>query len=394
MFWQSHRKLQLKMLKLFLFLTAFSECLTFTINSVCGNGTYQAILKEVVYSCYITNLNSSSTNETVEDVIRTHELTITNFDVRLVKIHNQTCHEIPEKLGSFFSKADGLEVINSGLLKIKKEDLKDLTDLKYLNLMKNRIECLSEDLFQNNLKLQFIIICCNQLKIIDNSIFDQHLHIKHLNLRRNVCLSKKSEDKRELSSLRKEVEKKCPPSIEVYCTFEDQDFPVGDQIYTCEVRFWIVVIDYMTVEEFQGRHDAGRVKCNVKGLRVLEMTTKYLPINLRNHFPKLEAIEVVGGRMTRLEKRDVRPYPHLKVLWLPRNNIETLSNDVFEKNLKLEKISLYENRLKFIGSEVFKPLKRLGFVSLELNECIDRFASTRTCIKSMKKEIEAACQEI
>lgn len=364
---------------------------SFAIDCTCGQGSYHALVIETVYSCHVVNLNITASHKLVTNVLRKHEIKMTNSDVRLLKIHNQSCFEIPEKLGLFFTKLEGLEVINSQLEKVKPESLRDFKNLKYINLMKNKIEVLYNETFQHNTKLQFVVICCNKLKVIGIIIFDHLHHLKHVDFRRNVCLSKKSENNEELHSLTKEIGNKCPPSIEVYCTFAEQDFP-GAKFYTCEVRFWIVVIDYMSVEDFQGRHDSGHKNCNVHALRVPEMTTKYLPINLCKHFPKLEAIEVVGGRMTRLERRDLKSYRHLKILWLPRNNIETLSSDVFEGTLKLERISLYENRLKFIEVDVFTPLKNLKFVSLELNECIDRFATTKICIVSIGKEIAESCQ--
>lgn len=391
-FWQSRSKLRImKMLKFILFIVLVKKTQMFVIDCVCGNGSFHSVLIENVYSCYITNLNISTNDKVVTDVMRKHEIKMTNADVRLLKVHNQSCYEIPYKLGTFFIKIEGLEVIHSGLETLKKENLKDFKNLKYLNLMKNKIEILSNDTFQYTTKLQFIIICCNKLKIIGVDIFNDLNQRQHVDFRRNVCISRKSDNDDDLYSMKKEIAKKCPPKIEVYCTFADEDFPSGNY-YMCEVRFWIVVIDYMAVEEFQGRHDGGRKNCNVRGLRVPEMTTKYLPINLCKHFPKLEAIEVVGGRMVRLEKKDIKIFPLLKVLWLPRNNIETLANDVFEGNLKLQKISFYENRLKFIGSEVFKPLKFLKYINMELNDCVDKFASTAVCIKSLEKEVAKECR--
>lgn len=388
-FWQSLRHLvQNNMLKFLLLLSISSEIQSLSINCVCRNATYNAVLQSTVYSCFINDLNISS-HEEVTNVSRKHEIRKMNSDVKLLAIHNQTVDELPDKLGSYFVNVDGLEVIRSGLKTIKEEDLKDLRNLKYLNLMQNELECLPKNLFENNLMLRTVIICCNLLKVIPPAILEPS-HLQYIDFRRNVCVSKKAENGKEVAGLWREITNKCPPSIEVYCTFGKRDFPAGTY-YACVVRFWIVVIDYLTVESFQGRHDGGQ-NCNVKGLRVDEMTTKFLPTNLAYHFPKLSAIEVIGGRMMRLEKRDLKPFPYLKVLWLPRNDIETLSSDVFKGNLLLEKISFYENRLKFIESGIFKPLKHLQFVNFEFNECIDRFASSANCIGSVEEEMNEHCQ--
>lgn len=377
---------------LLLLCSLFSDIQSFALNCSCGIHSYSAVFNESVYSCYVNNLKLSLYSGPVTNiVVRAYELKSTNADVKLIKIHNQTCEEIPEKIGRFFINIEGIEIISSELKVIKKSSLEELKNIKYLNFMKNEVETLARDLFENNQMLQVVIICCNKLKVIGLEIFD-HLHdIQHVDLRRNICISQKSENKENLKIMKKEIEKKCPPSIEVYCTYGDVDFPVGS-FYTCEVRFWIVVIDYMTVSNFQGRQSGGKKNYNVNGLKLTEMTTKYLPINLCKHFRRLEAIEVVGGKMARLEQRDIKPFPHLKVLWLPRNNIESLSSDVFEENTKLEKISFYQNRLQFIGSEVLTPLKSLQFISFEFNECIDQYAFSLICMEKLEKEINNNCQ--
>lgn len=381
----------MKGLKLLLLCTLLSEIEAFAIECSCSDYSYVSVLNESVYSCNVNNLDIRFNSGPVTDIIRIHENDKTNFDVKLLKIHNQSCHEVPEKLGTFLVNLEGLEIVQSELKYVKKSSMADFKNLKYLNLMKNQIETLARDLFEDNLMLEVIVICLNKLKIIGQVIFDNLRFIRHIDLRRNPCLCKKIDNKVNLQGLKKEITKKCPPSIEVYCTYGDMDFAVGS-FYTCEVRFWIIVIDYMTVSNFQGRQSSGKKNYNVHGLKVPEMTTKYLPINLLEHFHKLEAIEVVGAKMARLEKRDLDSFPHLKVLWLPRNNIEVLSNDVFEGNAKLEKISFYQNRLKFIGSEALMPLKNLKYINLEFNVCIDRYAHSLTCMEQIEESISKNCQ--
>lgn len=380
-----------EMLKLLVLCIFLNRIEAFEIYCACGNSSYTAVRNATVYSCFVNNLNLTSAIEPVTNVIRKHEAKITNSDVKLLKIHNQTCTQVPEKIGSFFVNVEGLEVIRSELKTITTASLESFKNLKYLNLMKNNVENLSEGLFDQNLLLQIIIISCNRLKIIDSNIFQSLHDLQHVDFRRNICVHLKSENKDKLAHLIYHIDEKCPQSIEVYCTFADQEFSVGN-FYTCEVRFWIIGIDYMTISDFQGRHDSGKKNCNVHALRVSDMTTKYFPIHLCDHFPKLEAIEIVGGKLVRLEKQDISPYPRLKVLWLPRNNIESLSNDVFEGNKKLEKISFYDNRLKTIGTEILKPLKHLQYVNFQYNECIDRTVITPVCIANIEKYVQENCR--
>lgn len=243
------------MLKLLVLCIVLREIQALEVYCACGNSSYAAGLKETVYSCYVNNMNITSQTETVTDVIRKHEAKHTNSEVTLLMIHNQTCHQFPQKLGSFFVNVEGLEVIRSKLKTVTTASFSDFKNLEYLNLKKNNIESLPEGLFDHNTLLKTVIICCNKLKIINANIFDSLPNLKHVDLRQNICVHMKSNDKDDFASLMKHIVKKCPPSIEVYCTFGEQEFSVGS-FYTCDVRFWIIGIDYMTISDFQGRHDS------------------------------------------------------------------------------------------------------------------------------------------
>lgn len=364
-----------------------------SINCTCGTGSYSEIVKELAYSCSVIDLKVVAEGEVVKYVNTKHDVEKDKTDVKLLKIIDQCLAELPGKLYSFFPHIAGLEVVNSGLRTIKRENIAGYKSLKYLNLMKNKIEVLSDGVFSNNPSLQYILINNNRLKVIGAEVFTPISHLKYVDLRRNTCLCKRAENEKELSSLKREIEMKCPPKIAVHCTFGEQDFAVGCH-YTCEVRFWIIIIDYMAVSNFEGRHTRGKKNNNVRALRVSDMTTKYFPIHLCYHFPKLLALEVVGGKMARLEKRDMQQFRHLRVLWLPRNNIEKLANDVFEGNPKLMKISFWGNRLKFIDSEVLRPLPELKFVSFQLNKCIDRQAWKKECFDLLENDFARNCSSI
>lgn len=136
----------------------------------CGNSSYAAVLKLTVYSCLVKNMSVTLKVEPVTDVIRKYEAKSTNSEVKLLMIHNQSRHQIPEKLGSFFPNVEGLEVMRSELKTITAASLGDFKNLKYLNIMKNKLENLPEGLFVNNMVLKIVIICCNNLKIISSNI--------------------------------------------------------------------------------------------------------------------------------------------------------------------------------------------------------------------------------
>lgn len=387
------------MFKMFAYFSVVQFISGLGIEFRCGNDTYYSTFNDTVFTCIAAPdaLNVFEENENVTEVTRSEEIpmpkVMENSDVKLIKIYNQKLIDLPNELGTFFAETEGLEVVSSGLRIIRKKSLQSFEKLKYLNVRKNKIEVLGHNLFDENNNLQVIIISCNKLKIICADTLASLPHLTHVDLRRNACISRKAQTDTEISSLLGEISRKCPPSIEVYCTFDDLEFP-SDIIYGCEVRFWIIAHDYMTVSDFLGRHQGSKDNFHIKSLRACDMTTKYFPINLVSNFPRLEAIDITGGRLQRLEQRDIKPFPRLKILWLPRNEIETLANDVFEKNLELEKISFFDNRLMFIGTEILKPLNRLWYINFELNECIDGEASNKNLMRIALLEVKENCQTL
>lgn len=93
-----------------------------------------------------------------------------------------------------------------------------------------------------------------------------------------------------------------------------------------------------------------------------------------------------------LTAENMENFPELKSLWLPNNKIENLKNGVFDKNLKLEKLSLYGNNLTMVQARVLMPLKKLFFVSFEKNPCINKAAWLEN-LNDMKNEVALKCDE-
>lgn len=384
----------LKVFALFSFLK-LSSCVS--ISFTCRDELQRFISDKEVFTCTAGPQKFSvlTENTNVTEVITSDEATVPRVmedsEVKFIKIFNHTILEFPNELGIYFSKAEGLQVTLCGLKTIQKESLRGFEKLKYLNLRQNSLEVLSHNLFEDNTKLEIILLGCNKLKIICANTLASLPNLREIDLRRNTCVSRKAQTDKELSLLYDDIVKKCPPSIEVYCTFDDLEFP-SDILYGCEVRHWIIVHDYMTVSEFYGSHQGDKGNFHIKAIRTSDLRTRYLPIQLQRHFPRLEAIDITGGRLLRLEQRDIKAFPRLKILWLPRNEVSVLANDVFDKTLELEKISFYDNRLKFIGLETFKRLDRLWYVNFEHNNCINEEVFNDSEMAEVKLTIRKNCQ--
>jgi hypothetical protein len=55
-----------------------------------------------------------------------------------------------------------------------------------------------------------------------------------------------------------------------------------------------------------------------------------------------------------------------------KNQLKTLNEKQFEKNLKLEKIQLQKNKISILSEKIFDGLEKLKEVDLRGNLCVDR----------------------
>jgi hypothetical protein len=98
-----------------------------------------------------------------------------------------------------------------------------------------------------------------------------------------------------------------------------------------------------------------------------------------------------GANLVAIEKSHLQPFTKLRFLYLPRNVITTLENDLFEANINLEVINIDSNRIKAIGFQLLKPLTNLKQISLLNNDCINGIASNSTAIESFKIQLVVKC---
>lgn len=130
---------------------------------------------------------------------------------------------------------------------------------------------------------------------------------------------------------------------------------------------------------------------DVLGFSIHNQNFTNFPQNLHEFLPDLMAIQIISCGLNELNSDDLKHFTNLKSLWLPLNHIEVLKNGVFDQNIKLEKLSLYGNRLRIIESHVLMPLQFLKFASFEKNVCIDIVATEGGEFEDLKRGIAGFC---
>ena len=106
----------------------------------------------------------------------------------------------------------------------------------------------------------------------------------------------------------------------------------------------------------------------------------------------LEAISFVHNKLSSVPLDVFATLTKLKYIDLSANQIEELPNGIFKNNLELERIYLQFNKIKYLGTEIFHDLKKLNFVGLYGNICVDGNYDGTTKINQLKDDIKMKCK--
>lgn len=149
---------------------------------------------KIVENIYGKHLNSSYSNENV-----------TQYFAKGFKIE-----QFPEKLGAHFVNLEVIRMISCDLKILYKSSLEKLEDLKYLDLLGNRLENLESDVFENTPNLIEIWLNNNRLKFVGSEVLNPLKNLKVVNLGGNTCIGSNSRySSEDLERIKIELRLKC-----------------------------------------------------------------------------------------------------------------------------------------------------------------------------------------
>ncbi|KAL7013211.1 hypothetical protein ACKWTF_015266 [Chironomus riparius] len=141
------------------------------------------------YSCVIKHQIIPEDQDLIK-FIGEHEHEKTNNDVQCLKFINCLITKVPQGLTKVFPNLTSLNVSESKLKKIVKNDLIEYKNLKRFICELNELEFLPGDLFEGFEDLEWIGFWKNKLKVIEPNILDGLKKLKLLNLSKNVNYNK------------------------------------------------------------------------------------------------------------------------------------------------------------------------------------------------------------
>lgn len=145
------------------------------------------------------NLITDRSNRKIHAVSGKHQDWNSNASVKSVGIGESNCFYFPLDVEKFFGNLEGFTIQKSKLSEIRKEDLKQLKNLRMIDLYFNEIQYLERNLFEFNPKLEYIAVHDNKITHIDPHVFDKLIgKLNVLLIARNICQLGDSWNKNDL----------------------------------------------------------------------------------------------------------------------------------------------------------------------------------------------------
>jgi Leucine-rich repeat (LRR) protein len=109
-------------------------------------------------------------------------------------------------------------------------------------------------------------------------------------------------------------------------------------------------------------------------LSTLSIRSSKIPIVRDNfftsEFSQIKYLSLISDQIKMIEDQVFTHFINLVEIYLEKNEIQSISEKLFERNGQLKVIYLAFNKIKMIDSTVFKIFSHLEYVGLHENECV------------------------
>jgi Leucine-rich repeat (LRR) protein len=289
----------------------------------------------------------------------------------------------------------------------------DFLNIEYLNLSHNKIEHIEENTFENLVNLRWLNLESNELRVLNSFEFRNNKKLEYINLSNNPIEKINRKALKDLENLKlvKLEDNLCTKgSIGCSnCTISEED--LENVLGECYRKYYQIdlIYGYFPGLEYVYLSDSSeRDKFTFDGTdeEKLEVTKfsfehipkiDYIPLEIFTVFPSLNEIEIEFSKipilkenlftvecekieMLHLNWNDIeiierKAFYHLKNLVeikLYENKIESIPENIFQTNLKLEIVYFQNNQIKALNPVIFKHLKYLREVDFSSNRCANK----------------------
>lgn len=154
-----------------------------------------------VYFCSPSSLKTTAHSEVLTGSSGDHLVGYDNDGVRGLNIVGQICNFLPLNMNTTFGHLEAIQVQNSGLQQITKNDLSGFPKLRGLWLRENSLTVLEKDLFIYNRNLEYIQLNDNKIMHIDADLLNALPNVNVANLAFNYCINVNAVNRQQVMQL-------------------------------------------------------------------------------------------------------------------------------------------------------------------------------------------------
>lgn len=170
------------------------------------------------------------------------------------------------------------------------------------------------------------------------------------------------------------------------CSYSDVNWYMIGNRYTCHPKV-INTGSENILEAVQGNHLNGKGHFDVKALYPTNQNLKFIPMNLVEFFPNIDAFQFVDANLFSISSEHLKPFPKLLTFGSYNNSLISLSDNLFEFTPDIMWIVFQNNSLERVGKDFLMNLKDLKYVDFRQNPCINVVASTPEGLQLLKNQL-------
>lgn len=162
------------------------------------------------YSCRTKKYVVKGDERQIHNVTGDHLKTHANVNVTQYFARGLTIERFPKGLGNHFASLEVVRITLCNMRLMLKDDLENLENLKYLDLIGNKLEKLESNVFELTPNLKEVILNNNRIRFIGSKLVESLKNIELISFGGNVCVASQSRySKEQLERLKTEINLKC-----------------------------------------------------------------------------------------------------------------------------------------------------------------------------------------
>jgi hypothetical protein len=148
----------------------------------------------------------------------------------------------------------------------------------------------------------------------------------------------------------------------------------SEYLYTCKVTSASIKSSNEEIIGFKGVHKAKKTSADVEGIWFEDTTVHFIPRGIGKIFPNLKSFGIVNCNLMEISRDSFSGMENLSCVYIHKNKISSLPDNLFEGMTKLVEISIiFNKKLTKVNSAILARVFENGltYVDFSYNACIN-----------------------